>query len=85
MDDPIGDIERALEERGRECLRLIVSGSLDAEQTKTLAKWMFGCMNQRFTIRSRVGKRGVGELAKVLRFIARACEALLEIDSSEQT
>lgn len=37
-------------------------------------------MNQKHELPGRVKKRGSGELAKVLRFIAKAAEVLLEID-----
>ena len=81
MDDPIAAVEQALEETGRKCLRLIGTRSLKPEQYRVLSKWMFGCMNQRYTIRKRVEARGSGELRKVMTFIARACKVLLEIDS----
>jgi hypothetical protein len=82
MDDPIAAVEEALEETARRCLRLIVTRSLTPQQYKSLSKWMFGCLNQRYTIRGRVAKRGVDELRKVMEFAARACEVLLEIDAS---
>jgi len=80
MDDLIGAVEKALDETARSCLRLIGTRSLKREQHRALAKWMFGCLNQRYTIRGRIARRGVGELTKVMTFVARACEVLLEID-----
>jgi hypothetical protein len=44
---------------------------------------LFGCMNQRFTIRSRIQKLGTAEIDKVLEFIAQAAAAIDEIDASE--
>ena len=82
--DPIAKVEAALDQTARSCLRLIVEGALTAPQYKRLSKWMFGCLNQRFTIRARVEQRGVGELEKVLQFISRACEDLIEIDNAGQ-
>ena len=80
MGDPITAVEEALEQAGRSCLRLIGNRSLSVEQSRKLAKWMFGCMNQRYTIRRRVEDRGIGELAKVLKFVGRAWEDLRQID-----
>jgi len=82
MGDPISAVEDALEEAGRSCLRLIGTRSLSLEQSRKLAKWMFGCMNQRYTIRGRVAKHGPGELKKVLKFVARAWEGLQAIGES---
>lgn len=84
MDDPIAAVEEALEQAGRSCLRLIATRSLKPKQYRALAKWMFGCLTQRFTIRHRVEMRGAGELRKVMTFIARACEALLEIEQDDE-
>ena len=84
MDDPIAAVEKALEETGRSCLRLIATRSLKPKQYRALAKWMFGCLSQRFTIRQRVEKRGTGELRKVMTFVAGACEALLEIEQDDE-
>jgi hypothetical protein len=89
MADPTGefekaldDVEKALDETARMCLRLINTASLTLKQCRALSKWMYGCQNQRFNLRRRVEKHGSDELRKVKLFIARACEALLEIDSS---
>lgn len=83
MEDPIGKIEALLEETGRRCMRLALTRSLTKEQNDRLIKWMFGCMNQRLTIRNRVAQRGPGELDKVLKFVAKAAETLIEIDQSD--
>lgn len=82
MGDPISAVEDALEDAGRCCLRLIGTRELSLEQARKLAKWMFGCMNQRYTIRGRVAKHGIGELSKVLKFVAKAWEDLKTIDES---
>jgi hypothetical protein len=78
--DAIGQVEHLLEETARRCLRLSGTRSLTPDQHRQLTKWVFGCLNQRFTIRERVRKRGPGELSKVLTFVARACTVLLELD-----
>lgn len=82
MSDPIRAVEEALDRAGRACLRLIGTRELSAQQSRQLAKWLFGCMNQRYTIRRRVASRGVGELDKVLRFIGTAWAELQEIEAS---
>lgn len=82
--DHIDGIEKLLAETARRCLRLIGTRSLTSDPYRQLSRWMFGCLNQRFTIRERVAKRGVGELSKVLMFVARACEVLLTIDETSQ-
>jgi hypothetical protein len=84
MDDPISAIEEALEEAGRKCLRLFGTRSLSPAQSRKLAKWMFGCMNQRYTIRKRVTDFGPDELTKVLSFVAMAWEDLRAIDESSK-
>jgi hypothetical protein len=84
MKDPIGAVEEALEEAGRRCLRLIVTRSLTVEQARKLSKWMFGCLNQRFTIRKRVEEYGVGELAKVLKFVSKTWDDLRQIDDQSK-
>jgi hypothetical protein len=84
MDDPVSAVEAALEEAGRNCLRLLGTRSLSLEQARKLAKWMFGCMNQRYTIRERVAKRGPGELRKVLKFVAQSWEDLQAIDEASK-
>lgn len=73
-------VEEALDEAGRECLRIIVCRNLTLAEVRLLSKFMFGCMNQRHEIARRVDQRGVGELAKVLEFVARTYSAIHEID-----
>ena len=64
----------------RASLRYINANELTQAEHRKLAKFIFGCMNQKFTIASRVERHGIGELDKVLTFIGRASEAVLEID-----
>jgi hypothetical protein len=80
MDALLDEIEAKLVETARRCLRLTQTRNLSTDHNRRLVKWMFGCMNQRFTIRERVKKRGIGELSKVLLFVAKACELLMEIE-----
>jgi hypothetical protein len=53
---------------------------LTAPENQRLAKFIFGCMNQKHELPERIEKRGSAELDKVLRFIAVAAETLHEID-----
>jgi hypothetical protein len=82
MDDPIRAIEDLLDATARRCLRLIGTETLTAAQYKSLSKWMYGCSNQRYTIRRRVEKHGSQELGKVLKFIAKACQVIVVIEES---
>ncbi len=83
MDPSIKAVQDQLDATARECLRYAVTHKLTAAQNQRLAKFIFGCMNQKHDLPSRVEQRGSGELTKVLRFIARAAELLLEIDAEQ--
>ncbi len=80
MDPSIEAVQKALEQTARAALRYIVTNDLTPSENRKLAKLIFGCMNQKFTIAGRVQRRGSQELSKVLEFIGRASEALQEID-----
>jgi hypothetical protein len=80
MDPAIKAVQDLLEQTARECLRYAVTHDLSPTQYRRLTKFIFGCMNQKHDLPARVRKRGSAELTKVLRFIARAAELLLEID-----
>ena len=54
-------------------------------QYQLLAKFVFGCMNQKQTLPDRVKQRGLVELDKVLKFASKAAEVLIEIDADNQT
>lgn len=84
-DDPsIRAIQELLDETARECLRCMSINNLTSEQNQRLAKFIFGCMNQKHELPARIERRGAGELAKVLRFVAAATEMLIEIGSDHQ-
>ena len=80
MDPSIEAVQEALERTARAALRYIVTNDLTQSENRKLAKFIFGCMNQKFTIAGRVERRGSQELNKVLEFIGRASEALQAID-----
>jgi hypothetical protein len=83
MDPSIQAVQELLDETARECLRYVATHDLSASQNQRLAKFIFGCMNQKFELPARVAKRGSQELEKVLKFIAAAAETLLEIDAEQ--
>jgi hypothetical protein len=80
MDPSIEEVQELLDETARECLRCMSNNKLTAAENQRLAKFIFGCMNQKHELPSRVERRGIGELSKVRRFIAAAVELLTEID-----
>jgi len=80
MDESIRVVQEQLDNTARECLRYLCTHELTVAQNKKLAKFVFGCMNQKHDLPERVSRRGSGELSKVLKFIAAACEVLLEIE-----
>ncbi len=81
MDDGIKQIQDFLDQTARDCLRLIATRTLKPKQFQRLAKFVFGCMNQKHTLPNRVRERGMAELDKVLRFASKAAEVLMEIDA----
>jgi hypothetical protein len=80
MADPIKTVQDGLDKTARALLRYISTNNLEPADYKTLAKFMFGCMNQKSTIAGRVEQHGSGELGKVLEFIGRASKALVRIE-----
>ncbi len=84
MDSSIQIVQDLLDETARECLRYVATHKLTESQYQRLAKFIFGCMNQKHELPSRVARRGSGELAKVLGFVAMAAEVLLEIDADSR-
>ena len=81
MESSIEIVQDLLDETARDCLRYVATHKLTEAQYQRLAKFIFGCMNQKHELPSRVVRRGSGELAKVLDFIAAAAEVLIEIDA----
>jgi hypothetical protein len=63
-NDPIEKVEQALSEAGRACRDLLLSQTLAPSEYKALVKWMYGCLNQRNTIRRRVAVRVPGNSTK---------------------
>ena len=80
MDPSIAEIQELLDETARECLRCMSNNELTAAENQRLAKFIFGCMNQKHELPLRVQERGAGEVVKVRRFIAAAVDLLAEID-----
>jgi hypothetical protein len=84
VDPSIEAVQKALEATARAALRYIVTNDLTPLENRKLAKFIFGCMNQKFTIADRVQRRGSRELQKVLEFISKASEAFQKIDERMQ-
>ena len=80
MDDAVKLVQQQLDETARECLRYMNTHKLTMSQNQRLAKFIFGCMNQKHELPGRIARRGSGEIEKVLKFIGAACDVLLEID-----
>lgn len=80
MEEAIKLVQQQLDQTARECLRYVSNNKLTASQNQRLAKFIFGCMNQKHELPSRIKRHGSGEIQKVLKFIAAACEVLLEIE-----
>lgn len=80
MDPSIAEVQKLLDETARECLRCMSNNKLTAPENQRLAKFIFGCMNQKHELPFRVQQRGVAEVVKVRRFIAAAVDLLAEID-----
>ena len=79
--DLVSEIEVALDAAGRICRNLLIGEPrLTHQQVKKLTQWMYGCMNQRYTIRRRITERGIGEYGKALKFMAGARAAVSEIE-----
>lgn len=81
MDEHLKRVQALLDATARECLRYLCSHDLKPEHARKLAQFMFGCMNQKFELPRRYARHGAGEFDKILRFIARAADVLVEIDS----
>lgn len=73
-------IQAALDRVARECLRTISSKDITVSEMRKLAKFLFGCMNQKFDIRRRVETRGPLELDKVVEFVSRAYEVWADVE-----
>jgi phage host-nuclease inhibitor protein Gam len=82
VDSLVEEIQKKFDETGRAILRFLEANKNELTPTENvkLAKFMFGCMNQKFTIASRVQLRGSAELGKAMTFIGRAAETILKVD-----
>jgi hypothetical protein len=84
MDPSIEAVQDLLDETARECLRCMSTNKLRTAQNQRLARFIFGCMIQKHELPARVERRGVGEMAKVMRFVAAAVDLLTEIDADQE-
>lgn len=72
-------VEEKLDAMARQCLRTIGSEDITLDEMRHLAKFMFGCMNQKHELRRRVDERGDVEFLKVLEFTEQAAQCWQEI------
>ena len=78
-------VQEALDRVARDCMKLIGTPGISDELNNRLAKFLYGCMNQRLTIVERVRKRGPVEYAKVLQFAARAAQLVIDVERELKT
>lgn len=81
--DPLSAIEAAFFDAGQACRDLLLDRPLSHAHVKTLVKWLYGCMNQRYTIRGRVERYGDDQIDKATIFVARAWAVVQEIADAE--
>jgi len=79
-DRLVEETQQLLDDVARKCLRALVTEDLDQQQTRRLAKFCFGCMNQKHELPGRVEQHGYRAVAQVLRFVEAA---LLAIEGQE--
>ena len=84
MDPSIEVVQDLLDDTARECLRCMSANKLTSAENQRLAKFIFGCMNQKHELPSRVERRGIAEVAMVMRFIAAAIDLLAEVDAEQR-
>jgi hypothetical protein len=84
-EDWVGELQAALDDFARECLRAIVTRDMDVPQMRRLAKFCFGCINQKRELPRRVKERGLEEAVKVLRFMDEVSIALQEVVSQSES
>ena len=82
-DRIVEQTQALLDQVGRRCLRAIVSEDLPIARVRRLAKFCFGCMNQKHELPGRVERYGYREIDKVLRFVQSACRELAAIVDEE--
>jgi hypothetical protein len=85
MDDLVEEVQTTLDNAARQCLRYLCTHDLTPAQTGRLARFLFGCMNQKHELPRRVAARGSGEFHKVLMFIDRMFEVMRQIDDGRHS
>lgn len=74
-------VQKCLDQVARECMKTIGRTGLSDQLNAHLAKFLYGCMNQRLTIVRRVRERGPQEFDKVLKFASRALLILQQAEA----
>ncbi len=81
----LADVRKALDDLARRCVKLIHRNGLSEHTRKRLANFLYGLVNQKLTISSRVKLRGPSEFEKVLKYAAKAWEVIQKADVELQT
>ncbi|HLQ45415.1 MAG TPA: hypothetical protein VK137_11840 [Planctomycetaceae bacterium] len=84
-DEKLCAVQDCLDQVARQCMKTIGRSGLSDQLNSHLAKFLYGCMNQRLTIVRRVRERGPREFDKVLKFAAQALQILQQADVELQT
>ena len=78
-------VQDCLDQVARQCMKTIGRAGLSDQLNAHLAKFLYGCMNQRMTIVRRVRDRGPQEFDKVLKFVSGALLILQQAEAELQT
>lgn len=79
LDPSIEAIQALLDRTARALVKYGAANRLSDAQHRKLEKFIFGLMNQKMTIAARVEKRGSEELEKLLRYVAKASQAMIDV------
>lgn len=77
--DVFSPVQDRLDRVAIHCVDAIGDRKTSPDARRKLANFQYGCMNQEVTIVERTSTRGVNEIDKVIRFLAKANEFLNEL------
>jgi len=77
-DRIVEETQALLDQVARKCLRAIVTQDLTKAVARRLAKFCFGCMNQKHELPGRIEQHGYRAIPQVLRFVEAALAAIEE-------
>ncbi len=79
LDPSIEAVQALLDRTARALVKYGAANRLSDTQHRKLEKFIFGLMNQKMTIAARVEKRGSKELEKLLRYVGKASQAMIDV------